>query len=460
VVRCTGAPVQVTVSGASPGASFSVNGSTVSNGSTTPVPLSAGQGLTVSVSLERSAAQGYYVRCLPSTFPSYTVQASATVAPEAGYYLVAPTFGGTSTDRYVAIFDSHGVPVWWWETTAPYKPVDAKLVTNPATGQPNVLLTESDSPNPDVGYTAEQVDLDGNVVDGMIGPLAYNGQAFVPNPHEVQLLNNGDYLVLGTYSRCCYNLASMGGPASASIRDDVIQEVDPATGTLVWDWDAADHVGLSEVNSQWYSTITTGGSPYDVFHMNSAVASSSGDVLVSLRYADAVYYIEDPGDGSAGAGSVIWKLGGSQVPNSLTVQGDPVFQNGDHFGGQHYARFYDAGDGNTYVTLHDNGTAQGRAPRGVEYKIEGGTAQFVQQVTDSSDPGLRSPCCGSVTLLSGGDWVVSWGGNPLLEELTAQGARVLVVQFGLGIYSYRAQPILPGQLSIGALRQAMDTLYG
>ena len=56
--------------------------------------------------------------------------------------------------------------------------------------------------------------------------------------------------------------------------------------------------------------------------------------------------------------------------------------------------------------------------------------------------------------------MVSWGGNPLVEELTAQGARVLAIQFGLGIYSYRAQPIMPGQLSIGALRQAMDTLYG
>ena len=142
----------------------------------------------------------------------------------------------------------------------------------------------------------------------------------------------------------------------------MIEEVDPATGTLVWDWDA----GPRRPERGQFAVVLQSpavGSPDDVFHMNSAVTSSSGDVLVSLRYADAVYYIEDPGDGSAGAGSVIWKLGGSQVPNSLTVQGDPVFQNGGNFGGQHYARFYDAGDGNTYVTLHDNGTAQGRAAR-------------------------------------------------------------------------------------------------
>jgi hypothetical protein len=342
--------------------------------------------------------------------------------------------------------------VWWAETPSPYNPVDAKLVMNTSTGAPNVLLTEAGSGDPTLGYTAEQLGLNGSVVDSSIRPSS----SYQPNAHEVQLLTDGNYLVAGSYSKSGYNLSSYGGPANASIRDDVLQEVTPS-GAVVWTWDAAQDVGLSQVNSQWWPTIIGGGSPYDVFHLNSAVTDASGNVLVSLRYTDAIFYVNNPGTSS---GNVIWKLGGSQVAESLTVKNDPVFSSGGGFGGQHYARFFSNGDGNIYVTLHDNGTGQGRAPRGVEYEINPSTmtATLVQQVTDGSDPGLRSSCCGSAQLLPGGDWVVSWGGDPIVAELTPSGTRVFAITFS-GVFSYRAFPILPGVLNISDLRADMDGQY-
>ena len=110
------------------------------------------------------------------------------------------------------------------------------------------------------------------------------------------------------------------------------------------------------------------------------------------------------------------------------------------------------------MTLHDNGTNRGRAPRAVRYLIDtaAGTATRVEQV---ADPAIRSAsCCGSAKKLAGGDWVASWGANPLVAEYSASGARVFSITFS-GAYSYRADPVLPGVLTRAALRTAMNTLY-
>jgi Arylsulfotransferase (ASST) len=454
VVRCTAAtPVRVTVSASDTTTTFSVDGEPASNHSTTSVSLKLGQAFTVAVTPQGGAAQSYYVRCLPSGFPTWSSQRPGS--PQAAFYLVAPSFstGFGQASRYIAIFDTNGVPIWWTQPPSPYKPVDAKLLPNG-----DVLWTEMTGSDPDLGYTAEEHKLDGTPVDPKISPTA----GYQSNTHEVQLLPDGDYLVTGTYARSGFNLTSLGGPASASIRDDVIQEVTPG-GSAVWTWDAADHVGLDEVDPQWRPTIVRGPSPYDVFHMNSAVTDASGNLLVSLRYTDAVFKVTNPA-ATTNAGKIIWKLGGSaptkEPGTRLTIVGDPVFAAGGGFGGQHYPRFFDAGDGNLYVTLHDNGTGRGRAPRAVRYQIDEAakTATLEEQVTDTAAPNLRSSCCGSAERLSGGDWVMSWGGNPIVTELTPSGTRAFVLTFS-GAFSYRADPILPGVLTRDALRSAMNTQY-
>src|SRR6185295_18121840 len=102
--------------------------------------------------------------------------------------------------------------------------------------------------------------------------------------------------------------------------------------------------------------------------MNSVERDASGDLLVSFRHLDAVYKIKNP-QAATNAGKIVWKLGGTaptmEPGTLLAISGDPVFAGGGGFGGQHYAHYYDAGDANVYVTLHDNGTNLGRPPRGV-----------------------------------------------------------------------------------------------
>jgi len=71
-----------------------------------------------------------------------------------------------------------------------------------------------------------------------------------------------------------------------------------------------------------------------------------------------------------------------------------------------------------------------------------------------------SICCGSARKLPGGDWVASWGSSGLVTELTPEGRRLYALRFGghHGADSYRAFPVMPGRLSIGALRRGMDRM--
>jgi hypothetical protein len=450
IVRCNATPLQVSVSNSDGGdttTTVSIDGQAPQTGSfDTTVNLAKGREFAVEVT-QGATTKEYFVRCLPGDFPAWTSDRSGT--PQAEYYVAAPTLGQNTTDRYVMIYDTNGVPLWWTLPLSDHKPVDAKLT---ATG--DILWTETDSTGK--GLLAEEWRLDGSIVDDSIEPA---GPGYHLDQHDVQLLANGNYLVIGDYDRCCYDLSSYGGPTSTSILDNVIQEVTPG-GSVVWNWDAADHISIDEIEPEWWGSVSHYGSPYDTFHMNSIETDAAGDLLVSLRY-EGVYKVANP-RAATDPGKIIWKLGGSAPTTEgtqLTIMGDPIFDGGGDFGGQHYARFYDAGDGNEYVTLHDNGSNLGRPPRGVRYLIDegAGTATLEEDVRDVADPDFRSNCCGSAKKLPDGDWVTSWGFGDSVMELTPAGDRVFVLTFPSP--SYRAVPVLPGVLTREELRAGMDAQY-
>jgi hypothetical protein len=95
----------------------------------------------------------------------------------------------------------------------------------------------------------------------------------------------------------------------------------------------------------------------------------------------------------------------------------------------------------------------------VRYRLDtvARTATLLEEVTDSRVP--SSFCCGSARRLPGGDWVMSWGSDPLITELTAVGAPVLTIELSKGNFSYRADPVLPGGLSRDALHSGMDAMH-
>jgi hypothetical protein len=266
--------------------------------------------------------------------------------------------------------------------------------------------------------------------------------------HDLQQMPNGDFLMIAYVRRAHVDLTSIGGPADATVLDGDVQEIAP-DGRLVWSWSTKDHIGVEETAAVGVSAASvpnTDGNTFDLAHVNS-IEPDGNSVLISARHLDAVYRVR------RSDGAIMWKLGGTHRPESLTIKGDPYGVHG--LDGQHDARRWPDGT----VSVHDNGTFRVRPPRIARYRIDPRrrTATLVEQVRDRMIQ--SSPCCGSARRLPHGRWFVSWGGRPVIEELTPAGRPVIRLTIAGGFFSYRAQPVAPGAFSRAQLRAGMDAMH-
>jgi hypothetical protein len=256
--------------------------------------------------------------------------------------------------------------------------------------------------------------------------------------HELLLLPNGNHVFIADKPRDHVDLSALGGPTDATILDNIVQETAP-DGSLVWSWDSLDHIPLTEADANRFPEIIQWLDPY---HMNSVEADGDG-YIVSFRHLDAIYKVD------RATGNILWKLGGSPRPESLAFKSDPY----GNFGGQHDARLLPDGT----LSVHDNGSHRSRSPRAVRYTLNL-TTRTATRVEDLTDDVLDSVCCGDARKLSGGDWVIDWGGSPYVTELTPLGKRVFRLTFG-DFSTYRVAPVPFGVLSRETLRNGMDAQF-
>ncbi len=437
VTRCKGAPVSLDISTA-PDETASVDGGQRRSGSFgESVPLGGGQALTVRFE-GPDGARTHHVRCLPGDFPDWKFVRAST--PSLEYVLVTPWLGLPNPQPYVMAFDRNGVPIWFYRASA--LPLDAKLLENGSLAfaryKGGGFATDEST-----GYEIRRLD------GSLIREVKTVGSP--TDHHDLIEVGNGNLLALTYRARDGADLSPYGGPASATILDSEIQEIAP-NGSVVWSWSSKDHIALGETGRWWPTivggpaTLPDGRAAYDATHINS-IELDGDQIVLSLRHTDAVYAID------RATGDVEWKLGGTATPERLTVAGD--FYGGYPLGGQHDARILPDGS----VTVHDNATmlGGGRLPRGVRFAIDetAGTATFVEALNDQFVP--SSNCCGSARKLPAGTWLMGWGGNTIITELTTN-RRPWALTFGGGS-TYRAFPVEPGRLSAASLRQGMDAMY-
>ena len=431
MTRCTGAPVRVTVRARS-GDRVSVDRAAARSGDfTAAVPLAAGQRFEFSVD-----GRVHHVRCLPGNFPVWT--AARTGTPQSEWYVSTPAFGDRKSP-FVVIFDNRGVPVWWQDTHS--GPAAAKLLPNGNLAW-HELASGPLGTNSSLAFTERRLD------GGEVRRIKAVGQP--TDFHELVRLPNGNSLLLVYRPRDGVDLQPYGGPANATVLDAEVQEIAP-DGSLAWSWNSAGKVSEAEVTRWWGyildnpARLEDGRTAYDTMHPNSIEPDGNG-LILSLRHINALLRIDKA------SGNVTWKLGGSNTPQSLAIQGDQL--GSSSFGGQHDARKLSDGT----ITVHDNRSTYGQPPRSLRYRLDLGakTARLLESVSDPQVP--DSFCCGSSRKLSGGNWVTGWGGSELFSEQTPSGTPVFRLRLP-EIFSYRTVPIEPGRLSPAALRGGMDSMH-
>ncbi len=365
----------------------------------------------------------YHVRCLPRTFPDYSFRRLAPGGPK----LFAMQLGY----RWAAIFDRNGAPVWWYR----------------ASGEPDnfqILPDGTIAFDPVDQADFQTGDYEIRTLRGRLLRVIRGANGAAADIHEIQLLPNGNYLI-GAQVEYEADATAYGGSVDSTVIGIEIQEVTPG-GDLVSSWSSQDHIGLEETG-RWWNVPILDDEPYDASHWNSVEPVGKHRMLLSFRHLDAVYEVDRR------SGDIVWKLGGTETPESLDVVDDP---HGDYpLGGQHDARMLADGS----ITIHDNRTGLGDPPRAVRYQVDAdaGTARLVQSVADPKVP--SSFCCGSARRLDSGDWLVGWGGDGTVGGYDADGSPLFRLKLGLG-FSYRANPVPDGVVSKRKLRSAMNALAG
>ena len=235
--------------------------------------------------------------------------------------------------------------------------------------------------------------------------------------HESDITPQGTML-LTSYPEVRADLSSIGGPQNGWVLEGVAQEVDIATGAVLFEWRSLDHIPISDTFQPLTAGEGTQANPFDYFHINSVQDDGPDQVLVSARHTHAIY------DVARQTGSVTWQLGGRQ--SSF------IFGPGATFAWQHDARRQADGT----ITMFDN-EASPRSSRGLRLSLD--MVTMIATVAAAYLPPTPRDAAtqGSVQVLSDGNVFVGWGQEPFYSEYTGGGSLLDDETFTAGT-SYRA----------------------
>lgn len=233
------------------------------------------------------------------------------------------------------------------------------------------------------------------------------GNGFQADLHDFYLTSRG------TAMMTVYHRVRRAGH---TVLDGIVQEVDPATGLVLFEWHALDHVGLGES----YTRAPRGRATWDWFHINSVQVLADGDLVVSARNTHAVYRID------RATGDVEWRLGGKRSSYRMG--------RGTRFAWQHDARLHDDGT----LTLFDNAAAPAVRSRSRALRIRLASGRATLLAGRAHPRRLLSANQGSVQDLGGGRMFVGWGQNPWFTEFGPDGRVLFDAHLAKGYDSYRA----------------------
>ena len=152
------------------------------------------------------------------------------------------------------------------------------------------------------------------------------GNGLSADGHEFLITPWNTALIL-SYTTATANLTSIGGPADQTVINGVVQEIDIATGKVLFQWNSADHVPYSQSEQPLPASAST---PWDWFHINAVKLDTDGNLLIDARDTWTTYKV------SLATGNIIWQLGGKDSSFALKAAPGQVLDSaGEIFAWQH-----------------------------------------------------------------------------------------------------------------------------
>lgn len=236
------------------------------------------------------------------------------------------------------------------------------------------------------------------------------------DPHEFKLTSRGTALVM-IQDLVYADARKVGGDDEVQAFDAIVQEIDIATGLVLFEWHSLDHVGVTE---SYIRAPKKRDRLFDYFHINSIEELPKGNLLLSARNTWGVYKIDKY------SGNVDWRLGGKKSSFRMG--------RGSRFAWQHDARVHKSGA----ITIFDNGAAPPvhSVSRGIGIRVRGKNARLIKDYRHSRK--LLSGSQGNAQRLPNGNVFVGWGANRVFSEYSPHGRELFSANLTRGNQTYRA----------------------
>jgi hypothetical protein len=324
------------------------------------------------------------------------------------------TTEGPAGQHGLLMLDRQGEVVWF--RPAPPAGLTKNLNVQTYQGKPVLTWWESPGKLSDKGIGAGT----GYLADSSYKVIAtvHAANGLYTDFHELNLTDQGTALIT-TYRTRPADLSGLGGVPDGTVLSGVAQEIDIATGALVFEWDSLDHVPVTETMHRFDRNDKQN---FDYFHINSIAVADDGNLLISARNTCTVYKVDRR------SGEIKWRLGGKQS--------DFAMGEGAAFWWQHHARAHQPG----VLSIFDDGAspAHEQQSRGILLQLDthGKGATLLRAYTSPQHPLAVNQ--GSMQVLPDGGVFIGWGSQPCFSQFTAAGEQVLYGQFPRGDWSYRA----------------------
>jgi Arylsulfotransferase (ASST) len=249
-----------------------------------------------------------------------------------------------------------------------------------------------------------------------------DGQEFLITPWNTALI------IADTVTAA--NLTSIGGPADQKVVDSIVQEINISTGKVLFQWNAAAHVHYRDSEQPRPASAAT---PWNWFYINAVHLDTDGNLLISARYAWAVYKV------NLHTGNIIWVLGGKHSTFRIkAAPGQVLDRAGEIFAYQHDPEAI----GNDEYTVFDDesGGGNGLLPysRVVTVRLDPATKVAILVKSTRQPEGLLATEEGNAQTTRSGDLFVGWGAVPYISEFSPTGHLLFNAQLPGVDITYRA----------------------